>query len=162
MGQSEIRQKISQLERNIAETERRKAEAERNIHQLEMLSASCKDYQAEFEFARTARRLRLKDFNQILGQARLVEAYDTVLDELLNGAEYIRVYDGMDMARAEISREIERQRQIINECNSQIAGFRSSISDCQRELARLEREARDARNRINNERRLYIWNGRVF
>lgn len=128
MTRSEISQKISQLERNIADAEKRKAEAEKNIRQLNALNASCNDYQAEFEAARTARRIKREDINQISGQARFVGAYDGVLGDLLDGSEYIGAYGSMDAAKSEISREIERQRQIINECNSQIAGFNNSIS----------------------------------
>lgn len=128
MTRSEISPKISQLERNIADAEKRKAEAEKNIRQLNALNASCNDYQAEFEAARTARRIKREDINQISGQARFVGAYDGVLGDLLDGSEYIGAYGSMDTAKSEISREIERQRQIINECNSQIAGFSNSIS----------------------------------
>lgn len=128
MTRSEISQEISQLERNIADAEKRKAEAEKNIRQLNALNASCNDYQAEFEAARTARRIKREDINQISGQARFVGAYDGVLGDLLDGSEYIGAYGSMDTAKSEISREIERQRQIIDECNSQIAGFNNSIS----------------------------------
>lgn len=62
MTRSEISQKISQLERDIAEAEKRKAEAEKNIRQL---NASCNDYQTEFESARTARKIKREDINQI-------------------------------------------------------------------------------------------------
>lgn len=128
MTKGEISQRISQLERNIAEAEKRKAAAEKNIRQLNALNASCNDYQAEFESARTARKIKREDINQISGQARFVGAYDGVLGDLLDGQEYIGAYGSMDTAKSEISREVERQRQIINECNSQIAGFNSSIS----------------------------------
>lgn len=128
MTRSEISQKISQLERSIADAQKRKAEAEKNIRQLNALNASCNDYQAEFEAARTARRIKREDINQISGQARFVGAYDGVLGDLLDGSEYIGAYGSMDTAKSEISREIERQRQIIDECNSQIAGFNNSIS----------------------------------
>jgi predicted nucleic acid-binding Zn-ribbon protein len=67
MTKSEISQKISQLERDIADAEKRKAEAEKNIRQLNALNASCNDYQAEFESARTARKIKREDINQISG-----------------------------------------------------------------------------------------------
>ena len=149
MTKSEISSKISQLERNIADAEKGRAEAEKNIRQLTALNVSCNDYQMEFEFARTARKARLEDFNKILGQARLVGAYDVVLKELLNGSEYIRAYGGMDMAKSEISREIERQKQIISECNNQIAGFNSSISYWRQQLASAEKEVKNAGYRVN-------------
>lgn len=134
MTKNEIRQRMCQLENNIADAERRKAEAEKNIRQLNVLNSCCNDYQMEFELARTARRIKLEDINQISGQARFVGAYDGVLVGLLNGTEYISAYDSIDTAKSEISREIERQRQTINDCNSQIAGFNSSISYCRQAL----------------------------
>lgn len=135
MTKSEINTKISQLERDIAEAEKRKAEAEKNICQLTVLNASCNDYQAEFESARIARKIKREQINQISGQVRFAGAYDGVLENLLDGSEYIGAYDSMDTAKSEISREIERQRQIINECNSQIASFNNSISYWRQELA---------------------------
>lgn len=149
MTKNEINQKISQLERNIADAEKRKAEAEKNICQLNALNASCNDYQAEFESARTARKIKREDINQISGQARFVGAYDGVLGDLLDGSEYMGAYGSMDTAKSEISREIERQRQIINECNSQIAGFNSSISYWRQELARADKEVKDALYRVS-------------
>lgn len=107
MTKSEINQKISQLERDIAD-------AEKNIRQLNALNASCNDYQAEFESARTARKIKQENINQISGQARFVGAYDGVLGDLLDGSEYLGAYGSMDTAKSEISREIERQRQIIS------------------------------------------------
>ena len=144
MTKSEISQKISQLERDIADAEKKKAEAEKNIRQLSALNASCNDYQTEFESARTARKIKREDINQISGQARFVGAYDGVLRDLLDGSEYIGAYGSMDTAKSEISREIERQRQIINECNSQIAGFNSSISYWRQAYASADKEVKNA------------------
>lgn len=152
MTKSEINQKISQLKETIADAEERKLEAEKNIRQLSALNASCSDYQIEFESARTVRKFRLEDFDQITGQARLVGAYDGVLGDLLNGYDYIGAYGGMDTAKSEISREIEKQRQVICECDEQIAGFNSSIGYWQQELVRADKEARDALYRINYRR----------
>lgn len=144
MTKSEIIQNISQLERDIADMEKRRAEAERNIRQLEALYASCNDYQAEFEQTRTARKIKLEHFGRISGQARLVGEYDAVLGELLNGSEYVRAYGNMNAAKTEISREIEKQRQAVNECSSQIAGFHGSISHWQQQLASADGGAKDA------------------
>lgn len=152
MTKSEIYQKISQLERDIADAERRKAEAEKNIRQLNALNASCNDYQAEFESAQITRKFRMEDFNQIVGQVKLVGAYGGVLEDMLNGYDYIGAYGGMDTAKSEISREIEKQRQVICECDEQIAGFNSSIGYWQQELVRADKEARDALYRINYRR----------
>lgn len=144
MTQNEITQKISQLEGSIADAERRRAEAEKNIYQLEALKACCNDYQTEFEFSRNIQRARLEDFVKIEGQDRLIGAYDMVLRDLLNGPEYIRAYEDMEMAKSEVSREIERHRQVINECNGQIVGFSSSISVCRQQLADADKEVRNA------------------
>lgn len=135
MTQKEITQEISQLEGSMADAERRRAEAEKNICQLEALKACCSDYQAEFEYAGKVRRIRLEDFAGIEGQARLIGAYDMVLWDVLNGSEYIRSYEDMEIAKSEVSREIEKQRQVINECSSQMAGFSSSISIWRQQLA---------------------------
>lgn len=37
-----------------------------------------------------------------------------MLGDLLDGSEYLGAYGSMDTAKSEISREIERQRQIIS------------------------------------------------
>ena len=55
----------------------------------------------------------------------------------------------MDAAKAEISREIERQRQVINGCNSQIAGANGSIGYWRQQLANAEKEAENAAYRVN-------------
>lgn len=144
MTKSEISQQISQLERDISGAENRRAEAEKNIRQLVVLSTCCNDYQTELESARTIRKMRLEKFNEILGQERLVGAYGGVMEELVNGSEYANAYGSMDAAKAEISREIERQKQIINECSSQIAGFNSSISGWSQQLANADKEAGNA------------------
>lgn len=144
MTKSEIIQNISRLERDIADMEKRRTEAERNICQLEALNASCNDYQAEFEQTRTVRKNRLEHFGRILGQARLVGEYDAVLEELLNGSEYIRAYEDMNAAKSEISREIEKQRQAVNEYSSQMAGLHDSISHWRQQLASADRGAKDA------------------
>lgn len=148
MTKSEISQKISQLERDISGAKSRRAEAERNIRQLTALSTCCNGYQAELESARTVRRMRLENFNEILGQARLVEAYGGALGELVNGSAYINAYSSMDTAKSEISREIERQRQIINGCNSQIAGANGSINYWQQH-ASADKEDENAGYRVN-------------
>lgn len=144
MTQSEIKQTISQLERSIADAERRRAEAERNICQLEALKACCKNYQTEFEFSGNIRRARLEDFVKIGGQARLTGAYDMVLRDLLNGAEYIRAHEDMEIAESEVCREIERQKQIINECSGQMVSFSNSISSWRQQLASADKEVRNA------------------
>lgn len=152
MTKSEISQKIFQLERDIADAEKRKAEAEKNICQLNALNASCRDYQAEFESARAVRKIKKEGVNQIVGQARFVGAYDGVLGDFLDGTEYISAYGSMDTAKFEISQEIERQRQIINDCNSQIAGFNSGISYWRQELVSADQEDKDAVHRVSDRR----------
>ena len=149
MTKSEINQKIFQLERDIADTEKRKAETEKNIRQLNVLNARCNDYQAEFESVRIARKIKRENIIQISGQEKFVGAYDGILGELLDGSEYIGAYGSMDTVKSEIGREIERQRQIINECNSQIASFNSSISYRRQELARADEEVKDALYRVS-------------
>lgn len=149
MTKSEISHKISQLERDISGAENRRAEAERNIRQLTALSTCCNGYQAELESARTVRRMRLENFNEILGQARLVGAYGGALEELVNGSAYINAYGSMDTAKSEISREIERQRQIINECNSRIAGANGSINYWRQQRASADKEDENAGYRVN-------------
>lgn len=134
MTRSEIIQRISQLEREVSSTEDRRAEAERNMCQLEALKASCNEYQVAFERSRMARKARLQDFCRILGQARLAGEYDAVLEELLNGVEYTRASEGMNAAKWEISREMERQRQAMNEYSSQMAGLHGSISHWRQQL----------------------------
>ena len=146
---SEIIQRISQLEREVSSAEDRRAEAERNIRQLEALSAGCDDYQAEFERARTARKARLQDFCRIPGQARLEGERGAVLEELLDGLEYVRARGDVDAARSEISREIERQEQVVNECNGQIAGANGSISQWRQQLAGAGKEDGSAGYGIN-------------
>lgn len=149
MTKSEINSKIHQLEKEISEAENRRAEAERNIRQLTALAASCNDYQAEFEAARTVRKIRLGDVNEILGQAKFVSAYGGEMGELVNGSEYMNAYGGMDTAKSEISREIERQKQIISECNSRISGSNSSINYWCQQLANADKEVRNAGYGIN-------------
>ena len=149
MTKSEISHKISQLEWDISGAENRRAEGEKNIRQLVALSACCNGYQAELESARNVRKRRLEDFNEILGQARLVGAYGAAMEELVNGLEYVNAYGSMDAAKAEISREIERQRQVINGCNSQIAGANGSIGYWRQQLANAEKEAENAGYRVN-------------
>lgn len=116
----EIEAEISQLEGEIAE-------AEKNIRELSALHASCNDYQAEFETVRATRKVRLERVNKIWGQVRLVDAYGQRLEELLSGPAYMRAYAGMESAKSEISREIERQNQIIDECSGRIAGLRMEL-----------------------------------
>lgn len=144
MTKSEISYQISRMERDISGVENRKAEAEKNIRQLAVLSACCNDYQAELESARTIRKMRLEEFNEILGQARLVGAYGGVMEELVDGSEYINAYGSMDTAKFEIDREIEKQKQIINECNSQITGFNSSLSYWRQQLVNEDKETGNA------------------
>ena len=144
MTQNEITQEISQLEGIIADAKERRAEAEKNICQLEVLKACCNNYQTEFEYSRNMRRARLEDFVKIGGQDRLIGAYDMVLRDLLNGSEYMRAYEDMEIAKSEVSREIERQRQVINECNGQIVGFSSSISGLRKQLTDADKEVRNA------------------
>lgn len=107
---------------------------------LDKLKACCKNYQAEFEFTRNIRRARLEDFVKIGGQARLTGAYDVVLRDLLNGAEYIRAYEDMEIAESEVCREIEKQKQVINECSGQMVSFSSSISGWRLQLASMDKE----------------------
>lgn len=124
---NETSQRISQLRGKIAGAEKRKADAEKNIRQLTALYTRCDEYQNEFESARTIRKTRLNDFRKISGQSNLTEAYGDALGELLGGSGYISAYRSMDMAKSEISREMDRQRQIINECNNCMAAYNSSI-----------------------------------
>lgn len=149
MTKSEISHKISQLEWDISGAESRRAEAERNIRQLTALSTCCNGYQAELEYARTVRKMRLENFNEILGQARLTGAYGGALEELVNGSAYINAYGSMDTAKSEISREIERQRQVINRCNSRIADANGSIGYWRQQLANADKEAENAGYRVN-------------
>lgn len=90
------------------------------------------------------RKGKLEDFSGIPGQARLVDVYGAAMGQQLNGAEYARAYVSMDAARAEISREIERQRQAINECNGRIAGANGSIGYWRQQLANVDKEAENA------------------
>lgn len=89
-------------------------------------------------------RARLEDFIKIGGQNRLIGAYDMVLRDLLYGPEYMRAYEDMEIAKSEVSREIERQKQVINECNGQIAGFSGSISGWRQQLADVDEEVKNA------------------
>lgn len=143
MNKSEISQEIFRLERSITDAEKRKADAEKNIRQLNVLNSCCNDYQTEFEFARTGRKTKLEGFHKISGQARLVGAYGEALGELLNGTRYVSAYDSVDTAKSEISQEIERQRQIINQCNNQIASFNSSINGCRMALLSMNTEVKN-------------------
>lgn len=144
MTKSEISHRISQLEWDISGAKSRRAGAEKNIRQLEALSSCCNAYQAELESVRTVRKGKLEDFSGIPGQARLVDVYGAAMGQQLNGAEYARAYGSMDAARAEISREIERQRQAINECNGRIAGANGSIGYWRQQLANVDKEAENA------------------
>ena len=148
MTKSEISHRISQLEWDISGAKSRRAGAEMNIRQLEALSSCCNAYQMELESAKIGRKGKLEVFSGISGQTRLVDAYGAALGELLNGAEYARAYGSMDAARAEISREIERQRQTINDCNGQIAGANSSIGYWRQQLANADKEAENAGYRV--------------
>lgn len=103
----------------------------------------------EFESAKIARKFKLEDFNQIVGQAKLVGTYGGVLEDLLNGFHYTGAYDSMDTAKSEIRREIEKQKQVIRECDKQIAGFNSSISYWQQELVYVDKEAKDVLYPVN-------------
>lgn len=116
----EIEEAISRLEGDIAT-------AEENIRQLTALNANCSNYQAEFESGRAMRENRLEEFEQIPGQEKLVGVYGGMMEELLNGLPYTGTYGSMDEAKAEISREIERQRQTIDECCSRITGLRMEL-----------------------------------
>lgn len=144
MTTSKIKQEISKLEGSIADVERQKAAAERNICQLEALEACCREYQTEFEYAGNVRRSRLGNFIEIEGQDRLVGAYAMMLRELLNGREYIRAYGDMETARAEIRREIERQKEVVNDCISQIAGLSGSLSVWRQQYTNVDKETRNA------------------
>lgn len=118
----DVNQIIFQLERDIAG-------AEKNISQLMSLKSSCNNYQTEFESSRLTRKSNLKGFYNISGQQRLVDAYGVTLEELLDGTQYINALRSLDTAKTEIDREIERQRQIINECSCKIVDLNRSISD---------------------------------
>lgn len=144
MTRSEISHQISQLERDISGAASRRADAEKNIRQLVVLNACCNDYQTELESARIMRKMSLEKFNEIFGQTRLVGAYGGAMEELVNGSAYVSAYGSMDEAKAEISREIERQRQIINECNGRIAGANGSISYWRQQLANADKEVENA------------------
>ena len=134
MTEYEIHQSISQLKGEIAGLEGQIAEAEKNIQQLQALQGSCNDYQVQVKGSKDKRVLDKKNFAQISGQTNLVDTYEGVLEDILNGVFYNSAYQHMDAAKAEIEREIEQQRSTISNCRGRIADINSRIDGLKKEL----------------------------
>lgn len=127
MTKSEINQEIWKLERNIADAKGRKTEAEKNIRQLNALNVSCYDYQTDFEASRTTRKIKMNHFNQIMGQSKLVGIYGDLLEDELDGTDYIDTYGCLDVVKGYINQEIQIQERIVAECTREIAGYNIDI-----------------------------------
>lgn len=134
MTDYEIHQSISQLEGEIAGLEGQIAEAEKNIQQLQALQGSCNDYQVQVKGSKDKRILDKKNFAQIFGQTNLVDTYEGVLEDILNGAFYNSAYQHMDAVKEDIEHEIEEQRSIIRDCQKRISGINSRLDGLRKEL----------------------------
>ena len=128
MIEQEIKNNIRYNEELIESYQSQKRAFEEQINSLECLKSKFITLQTNFEIRQDVRKRGLLGVSEKISQIKIASRYYNGMSELLNGREFVNVYDGLTDVKNMINREINKIYMDLDEVSAKINNRTQRIS----------------------------------